>query len=142
MIFRQKHISFVGALLVLLLLVANSGFTVALHSCLMSERGCCESMPMEMPAPQPANGPGLHLVGVDGNCCQVTVAGGLNANPVVNEHPSSLTVQKLVALGEMPEVSVVAIGNNSAFSRFLSSSSERVAPLPVEKYVLNSVFLI
>ncbi len=142
MVLPQKYLSCVGGLLALLLLVASSGFTMALHSCLMAEHGCCTTSPMEMPAHHHAGGSAIHLERVGGKCCEVRIAGGLNANPAVSEHAPSLVPQKLVIHTQLPGNLIEANTGNFTSSLVLFSTSRFVSPPPVEKYVLDAAFLI
>jgi hypothetical protein len=135
---RQKHILAVGRILVVLLLAANSGFTLALHSCLMSQMACCaDSMPSDRDhATDPA------LAAPAAQCCAVTVAGGVNTNPIATERFQSTDLQKYGGVALVPAVAALAPVQAPASSRFSSLASGRAAPPSVEKYLLNSTFLI
>lgn len=143
--FQRRHILAIGRILALLLFVANSGFTMALHACTMKGKmACCaDAMPApQMPAP-PAAHPDAALAPTQMQCCMVIVAGGANTAPVAPAYSSTQQPQKSNVRAEMPLFSAhaglqVSSSPNSAL--FLSKNA--VAPPAVEKYVLNAVFLI
>ncbi|MGA9118434.1 MAG: hypothetical protein WB699_03645 [Bacteroidota bacterium] len=84
----------------------------------------------------------MSLVSTVPACCEVHVAGGTNSHLVSTLQASSIEGQKLVVMYHF--VGIVP-GNTHYFSslvRNLSSPSQCLAPLPVEKYVLNSALLI
>lgn len=139
---RKRHILVIGRILILLLFVANSGFTMVLHTCAMSTMACCaDAMPAsKAPAPPMSE---AALAGSEMQCCTVIVAGGVNATPVAMEHSSTDNPQKFPVRAEVPALTAPA--DLQAFtSSILAQLSSRsaVAPRSVEKYVLNAVFLI
>ncbi len=70
----------------LLLALSSSGFTAVLHSCLMAEQSCCDQ-PLNMMAGMPLDdeeGSANQALTANMSCCAVTVAGGLNTNPIVS----------------------------------------------------------
>ncbi len=139
---HKRHILVIGRILVLLLFVANSGFTMVLHSCSMSTMACCADA---MPAPKAPAPPtsAAALAGSEMPCCTVIVAGGVNTAPVVMEHSSAQNPQKFTATAEVP--AITAHADRQAFTSTMLarlSSGCAVAPCSVERYVLNAVFLI
>jgi hypothetical protein len=129
-----------GRILVLLILMANAGFTLALHSCLMSGKPCCGSpMPVRHAQDHPA---GMHIVSPPIECCLVTIAGGMNTSPMVSERSPAPSPQKFMAVANLPALSMAAARGPLDGLHLLSDVTLRVGPPPVEKYVLNATFLI
>ncbi len=138
----QRNRRFAAAIVAILLTLSSSGFTAVLHSCLMAERVCCDQ-PMSMMARMPAEDgafPGSPVLQSDMSCCSVTVAGGLNTNPIVagNQLPAPPHLD-LIALLPSSALSVTQLALTHPA---LFSSSAVVSPPSVEKYVLNATFLI
>ncbi len=124
----------------ILLMVSSSGFTAVLHSCLMAERSCCDqSMMLHMPLDRGTHS-GIPGLKADLSCCAVTLAGGLNTNPIVpgNQHsaPQHLDVLSLLPIAECSCTQDVC-----SRLTFLASTVS-ASPPSVEKYVLNATFLI
>ena len=140
---RRRHIVAVGRILAVLLLLANSGFTMVLHSCLMGSSRCAElPMGMGMHGKAQSQSSGMELATLSVPCCAVTVAGGINDKPVTTERTAETGIQKSAPVAEMPLLHDPGEPGPDASSRFLSYAAERVAPHPVEKYILNAAFLI
>ncbi len=140
--FRKRHILVIGRILVLLLFVANSGFTMALHTCAMSQMACCADA---MPAPKMPALPATKaaLAASQADCCTVIIAGGVNTASVAMEHSSSLNPQKFTVRADVPAIAAQADPQASASPMLAWLSSRSAAsPRSVEKYVLNAVFLI
>ena len=143
MILSGRHILIIGRILLGLFVLANSGFTIVLHSCMMGADLCCPSPATQTPL-HPNHNPQseVSLVSPVPACCEIHVAGGTDSHLVSTLQASSIESQKLVVVNHV--VAIVA-GNTHYFSsliRNLSSPSLSIAPLPVEKYVLNSALLI
>lgn len=128
------------AIVAFLMVLSSSGFTVVLHSCLMAERSCCSaSMTGHMAGDEGAI-PGKPELKNDMSCCSTTVAGGVNSNPIVTGtlQPALAHLDLVALLPPMVSSGGQCIASHSTF--FLSSTA--ASPPSVEKYVLNSSFLI
>ena len=142
---RERHILFIGRILVLLFFLANSGFTVIFHRCTMEDVSCCGGSDDNrsgncgmMDLPQAFGGPS---VTAGGNCISVIIAGGLKADPTVVEKEFTAGLAK----ADLVVASTQDFGSSTISPQFqlLSSTATRdVSPPSVAKYVFNSSFLI
>lgn len=140
MFYLHQHTRFTAAIVALLLTLSSSGFTAVLRSCLMAERRCCDvSMMAHMPGDDAAV-PGKPALMNNMSCCAVTVAGGLNANPIVAGN-QQIVLHHLDVLALLPPTTCIDAEHVLTHSLLLSFSSA-TSPPPVEKYVLNAAFLI
>jgi hypothetical protein len=126
----------------LLLALSSSGFTLILHSCLMAGQSCCDR-PMSMMSHMPwenAGSPEAPVLKSNMACCAVTVAGGLNVNPIVagSQYPAPQHLDLIALLPPSIASGAQQVPAFSACSLSLGASF----PPSVEKYVLNASFLI
>lgn len=84
--------------------------------------------------------PGKPVLKNNMSCCAVTVAGGLNTNPIVagNTQPAPLHLELIALLPVSSSSGEQELPTHSTFYSF----SGAVSPPSVEKYVLNATFLI
>jgi hypothetical protein len=135
----------VGRLFVLLFFVANTGFTVVFSRCTMKEMDCCAASDEQMSddcsmmdPPQPSSEPSVRAFN---DCISVIVVGGLKTDPTVVEMESHARVIKLDLVAPYaPELALSTV--SLQFQPISSTASQNVSPPAVEKYVLNSTFLI
>jgi len=136
----HEHRNLTAAVVAVLLALSSSGFTTVLHSCLMAERSCCDASMMANMSGDEQTILGKPVLRNDMSCCAITVAGGLNTNPIVagNQQPPQ---QHLDLIALLPPSAVSGEQHVPTHPTFFSSST---APSPpsVEKYLLNSSFLI
>ena len=148
--FIGKHILTLGRLLLVLFLVANSGFTIVLYHCTMRDDpdgvSCCSDN-NACPAGTCANaGPGpsadAMLARSDVPCMAMTVAGGLQTDPTIVEKESTARLHSKVTM--LPVFAPdPALSQNLEEPLFLlSSAASNVSLRSVEKYVLNATFRI
>ncbi len=146
----NNHIAGFGRLFVVLFLLTNSGFTVVLHHCTMTDQTCgmpccagtqdcpggsCE----DMDGPQP---PPAHIVIVEQPCMTATVVGGYETEPTVVEKVADGR-QNTATNVLPPSVLESAVDDRIDLPPFHSATaSPKVSPSSVETYVLNSTFLI
>ncbi len=140
MFISRRHIRAIGRTLALFLLVANSGFTLVLHSC-MIEMSCCDGSMATSTLGHAGTGAAT-LARPGAQCCAVTVAGGVSSNPIVTDRTTSTVTQKPCVPGESAHQPSGAGLISRASSRFPSHATHRVEPPSVEKYVLNASLLI
>jgi hypothetical protein len=127
-----RHIVAFGRILFVLLLVANSGFTMVLHTCQMPDMSCCE--------PSERNDTGID--GYDHNrtiaftptpsvCCQLEVVGGVDSGA------QELNLTVLIPLSPLTPYTAFSLPSTA-----LPALTERAGPYPVATYILNASFLI
>lgn len=149
----NRHILVLGRLFLAIFIVANSGFSVALTYCAMSDTDACSMATAnsddqnmsgtcdDHASPSQAN----REVAFSQNdpCMLTTVAGGLQTDPTTVEKQSAArnVLEKLADLAFDAPVLVSNQLNGQNFSLF-SPSTTNVSPPSVEKYVLNATFLI
>ena len=133
---RNKHIAVLGRVVLILFVIASSGFTLALRICLMNSPDCCSTMCQDSaPSAKEAS------VGAQMGCPKSIVAGGLNTNPGLIEKSVKLQNGRYEVLSVTvlhPERYAQPQNQFGQFTSYSSSSS----PPSVEKYVLYSSFLI
>jgi hypothetical protein len=120
--------------------VANSGFTLVLHSC-MNEMSCCDGSMAASTRGHAGTGAAT-LARPGAPCCAVTVAGGVSSNPIVTDRTTDKVPQKSAVPGESARQPSGAGLISRASSRIPSHATPRVEPPSVEKYVLNASLLI
>jgi len=138
----DQHTRLTAIIAALLLALSSSGFTAVLHSCLMAEKSCC-GLPLNMMAGTPLNdaeGAADPTLTSNMSCCAVTVAGGLNTNPIVSGTQQT-TPQHLDLISLLPP-SVLSGAQDIHSHPIHFASSAAASPPSVEKYVLNASFLI
>jgi hypothetical protein len=137
----HRHRGFFAAIVAFLLALSSSGFTAVLHSCLMAqEKSCCDVSLMREMASDEGVIPGTPVLKNNMSCCTITVAGGLNTNPIVIGDQAA-PLQHLEVLALIPPVEFSGAQHILTHST-LVSASVAASPPSVEKYVLNSTFLI
>lgn len=136
------HILSLGRVLAVITFLANSGFTTILHNCTMVSMSCCDA-PSEtnhkdcgesLPAD---SAPSIQSNSV---CHTNTVVGGVTTNPAVFEKNGKSDLKKSV-LEVTLLVSPTTLSQDFASSSFPAVTTPVFLP-SVEKYVLNSTFLI
>jgi hypothetical protein len=150
MIPDRRHIHIFTLVLLVLFVLANSGFTLVLYHCTMAENNpgmqCCAT---EGNAPgtgcgdvnSPASGNTLSLYG-DGPCRVMSVAGGLRVDPTVLEkHLGDWHPTQVVLLGEC-FLDAAPVSPLDSFSADSAAEDANAGTSAVETYVLNSTFLI
>ena len=148
--FTGKHILVSGRVLLVLFLLANSGFTYVFARCAMSDApekmACCQNQEMsstgscvDMNAGQPAD---EHRVVITAPCMVTTLAGGLQTDPKIVEKPS--LDQHLSKVNIAPATTPTLLNAPAPNGPFciVSSAVSSVSLVSVEKYVLTSTFLI
>jgi hypothetical protein len=127
-----KHIVAFGRILFVLLLVANSGFTMVLHTCQMPDMSCCD------PSERTYTGTGgddhnrtLAFTSTPSVCCQLEVVGGVDSG-AQELNLAGLTPPSPLAL------CTVFSNPSTAFPLF----SEGARPYTVASYILNASLLI
>jgi hypothetical protein len=146
----NKHILGFGRLFLVLFFLANSGFTVVLYHCTMTDEmcgmSCCtgtDDCPAgaceDMDGPQT---PATHPSTVDQPCQSATVVGGYHTEPTVVE--KEFNGRHIIKTDLLPtSVFETAIGSRVDLPAFhLASAASNVSPPSVETYVLNASFLI
>ena len=124
------------------LLVASSGFTIVLHSCLMEGASCCDAMaaggPMHAGRDRAADG--VHLSKVPSSCCESTLVGGLNGSTAAIENQAAPHDLKGVLAVAGPALSG---GQAEAGSPILAFRQFRPPdPPPCGLYISNAALLI
>lgn len=146
----SRHILVLGRLLLVLFILANTGFTFVLYECMMcgtteDMARCGDSHPAaantcpDMDSPRPM---GTHPVVHNPSCMVTTVVGGLQTDPKFVEKVS-ITPQ-LTKIDFVP-VTLSALSNGPHVDRpfcLLSSVDSNISPPSVEKYVLTGALLI
>jgi hypothetical protein len=153
--FFKKHKQAFNRIVLVLFAVANSGFSVVLYHCSMtrcpmaeesSRMACCAGndqcscgMCDELRVPPPPGGDVLKMVA---ECRTATLAGGVLAEPTIVEKVFS---QRHIVRSDLS----LLVARETAFSPRIKltsfqpdSPSSSVPTSSVEKYVLNSTFLI
>jgi hypothetical protein len=137
----QQYPRRTALIVAILLALSSSGFTSALRSCLMPDHACCSAMGTmaHMPGDEGAI-PGILALKSPTSCCSVTVAGGLNTNPIIagTQQPSFHHLDLLA-----PVHSAAPCGAQPTLAHLGFSSFEATASPPlVERYLLDCTFLI
>jgi hypothetical protein len=92
--------------LAVVLILASSGFTMVLHSCLMKDMACCGTMmavgPMTSRSGESAEG--ATLVKKASSCCENTVVGGLNTSVATLESQKAPVHQKIFLVAVNPDL--------------------------------------
>ncbi len=146
----SKHILILGRLLLILFILANTGFTFILYQCAMSGAAdgmaCCDDPHpaatgdcSDMDSPQPTDATPVVL---NSSCMITSVVGGLQTDPKFVEKVS--TTPQLTKIEFVP-VTLSALPNGPYVDRpfcLLSSVDSNISPPSVEKYVLTGAFLI
>ena len=141
--FQSKHIAALGRILFVLLLVANSGFTMVLHTCLMPEMSCCEPSERNVTGGDGCDhARAVAFAAMPFLCCQLEIVGGVDSNPISTDRPNDSGVQKLIVVATILHSPIAAYTALSLSSTCVSLFSERAGPNPVDRYILNATFLI
>jgi hypothetical protein len=146
MILFAKHIVLATWLLVILFIVANSGFTTVIRQCTMKPAhpmDCCagsgegNGMPINGPRAQGE----ATVAGVFPDCSISTIVGGLANAPALLEKENTIHSSKIIT--SIPQSEQPAFFNTIT-KQFFPFSNQHLAffPLSAEKCVLNSTFLI
>jgi len=151
----NKHILGFGRLFLVLFFLANSGFTVVLYHCTMTQcamtdalsgMACCVGMDC-CNAGSCDDVAGLqatvaHAVTVNQPCQTTTVVGGYQTEPTVVE--KQFNGRQIINVDLLAtSVFETAIGPRVDLPAFhLASAASNVSPPSVETYVLNASFLI
>jgi hypothetical protein len=148
--FLNKYIFGLGRHFLVLFFLANSGFTVVLYHCTMTDEMCgmsccngtndcppgaCE----DMDGPQT---PAMHAITMAQPCQTATVIGGYQTEPTVVE--KEFNGQQILKADLLPtSLYETAVGSRLDLPAFhLASSASNVSTSSVETYVLNASFLI
>jgi hypothetical protein len=128
--------------LAIVLFVASSGFTMVIHSCLMVERACCDSMmaggAMQHSAGSPAAD--ARLAKPPSSCCENTVVGGLSRTTATLETQAASHHHKMVLAVAGTDL---GDGQPQACSSFIAHRHFRPPdPPPTGLYISNSALLI
>lgn len=143
MTFLHRNILTIGRLFVLLFFLANSGFTVILYHCTMTDEmcdmSCCAETCQDM---EEGCGPATDAIGVGQPCQTTTVVGGYQTEPTVLE--KEYTGRQIIKYDLLlPSVFETAIADRVDLPAFhIVSAASNVSPPSVETYVLNATFLI
>ncbi len=146
----NRHSPGFGRFFLALFLLANSGFTVVLYHCAITDEmcgtscckgtDCCTASSCEVKSGQQA--PVAPAFSLYHPCQTAAVAGGYQTGPTVLE--KQFNGERIIKSDLLPaSVFQTVIGNpaNPAAFRTVSVASN-VSPSSVETYVLNSTFLI
>jgi len=151
----NKHILGFGRFFLALFFLANSGFTIVLYHCTMTQcamtdaisgMACCVGMNCcNAGSFDDAAGPQAtvaHAVTLKQLCQTTTVVGGFHAEPTVVE--KQFNGRQIMDVDLLPtSVFETAIGPRLDLRAFhLASAASNVSPPSVETYVLNASFLI
>jgi hypothetical protein len=92
--------------LAVVLIVASSGFTMVLHSCLMKDAACCGTMMAggPMTSRSGASSEGATLMKNASSCCENTVVGGLNPATATLEGQKAPVHPKIVLAAVNPDL--------------------------------------
>lgn len=145
-----QHIIVIGRLLIVLFVLANSGFTAVLHQCAMGGDQSAQSQPVEccsIPSENsrsacevPQATPSSSIVS-QFTCHTNTVVGGLVGTSALLEKQSKTQPSKLGEWsGNLAQQTVFKPIINHSFT--LAYFAVDISPPSVEKCVLNSSFLI
>lgn len=146
----HRNILTIGRLFVLLFFLANSGFTVVLYHCTMTDEMCdmsccagtgecgagtCQDM-------EEGRAPATDAHAVAQPCETATVVGGYQTEPTVLE--KEFTGRQIIKYDLLlPSVFETAIADRVDLPAFhIVSAASNVSPPSVETYVLNATFLI
>ena len=124
------------------LIVASSGFTMVLHSCLMEDMACCTQMASERPMPSPsgASSEGPSLVKLASSCCDNTIVGGLNPTTATLESQKAPVQQKILLIALSPEFPDGRQRNCPSFVTLRHFRTTYVPPTAI--YLSNAALLI
>jgi hypothetical protein len=147
---HNRHIVSFGRLFLALFFLANSGFTVVLYHCAMTDEMCGVSCCVGIDCRTAAScediagrqAPVAQRMSVYRPCQTAIVAGGYQAEPTVLE--KQFSGERIIKSDLLPaSVLETAFGDPVDLPVFhLASASSNVSPLSVETYILNSSFLI
>ncbi len=146
MILFAKHIVLATWLLVILFIMANSGFTTVIRQCTMETADpmdCCagSSEGNGMPISGPRAQGEATVAGVLPDCSISTIVGGLANAPALLEKENTIHSSKIFI--SIPPSEQPAFFNTITKQSFHSSNpSLTFSLLSAEKCVLNSTFLI
>jgi len=136
---RTRNIKILTILLVALLFMASSGFTMELHRCLMTHSTCCDESGSDKTQ---GAGPSLAANETMPDCCSTKIAGGLNSSPSIFEKSSASDHQKqfhiVPVVNLLPQADQANLAGQSSLSLFLRVS----LPPPIARYILTSALLI
>jgi hypothetical protein len=146
----NKNILGFSRLFLMLFFLANSGFTVVLYHCTMTEEmcgmSCCKGISdCSAGACQDMGGsqtPETKSERVDQPCRTATVVGGVQTEPTVVE--KQFNGRQIISVDLLPtSVFETAIGPCVDLPAFhFTSTASNVSPPSVDTYVLNASFLI
>jgi len=146
MISFTKHIVLATRLLVILFIVANSGFTAVIRQCTMEpahRMDCCAGSGETKSSPNAGshNQGEATIAGVLPDCIISTVVGGISNSPALLEKENTIHSSKIIT--PIPLFAQPAFFNTIIKQSFHSPNRHLVLlPLSAEKCVLNSTFLI
>ena len=139
-----RHKALVGALAALVVLLASSGFTVVLHSCLMGSMASCALAPssdhMAM-ASVPADHGSMGARFEGSPCCSTRVVGGVKTAPAVSQKVQDVEHQTYIIVSA-DRLCALSSSEPSTQPIQTLSGVEAVPLSSVEKCVLNATFLI
>lgn len=133
----------IARILALVSILANSGFTVVAHYCVMQETYCCEpsgevlrtdcgkSLPPQSPI----------FAGMARDCHTDKVIGGLASNPALLQTERTTQNTKPEVASQLT-LSLDPVSSSGISTGSFPSFVERASVPFVEKYVLNGSFLI
>ncbi|MGA7159554.1 MAG: hypothetical protein WBZ48_01040 [Bacteroidota bacterium] len=135
-----KHSILAGRLLVVLFVLANSGFTAVIRQCTMisdQPMDCCSNASDKENVPQT----GATLAGVFPECHISTIVGGLTNTVAFFEKENVSHSSKFITL--FPLLQELRFSNTLTAELLYSSNlSPSFFPRSAEKCILNSTFLI
>lgn len=138
------HIALLSRVTLLAFVVASSGFTAILRTCVMETMSCCADAKvpqhMECDTEQPGDAPTLSIR-ADSQCHADILVGGMTTNPAVVEKEHKYQQTKL-AIGANVLSFNCFQASPPSLSPLFGHTTAKVFPPSVEKYVLNASFLI
>ncbi len=141
--FSLKHIRSIRVAFGLLIFFASSGATTVVHTCILVKADCCAPAPSAnhdgcQQSALPASAP---LLKADLTCHTNTLVGGVALKLALVEKENKSQQNKISVAFVLP--SSFGFSNTVlAPSRYLFTLAASHSPPSVEKYVLNSSFLI
>ena len=139
----RTYTEFVRTAITVLFLMASSGFTDVLHSCLMESRTCCEVMTVDgtMPSENSGGSSGRETAISGTGCCSDRIVGGLSNMSALTEKNTKSEAQRSVLFVFVPENIHHPLTPATALQLDLRNIRNS-SPPQTEKYIFNAALLI
>jgi hypothetical protein len=136
-----KYLPLGRLVLAVVLIAASSGFTVVLHSCLMADMACCDTMAAGGTIGHPAgNSTAAAFVKGASSCCENTIVGGLNPTTATLENQSVSFHDKPVLAADTTDLPDGQAQGSSSFTTLRQFRPPD--PPAIRLYLTNSALLI